>query len=241
MIWLLGLLAAAAATPSPSGMECARDVITVEGQARIDVKPDFVRVSMLAERVAPSLIQAEAAVKSATDAVLSLARESNVAEADINASEYALQPLYEWGDGKKLRKQLGYRVRRTLVVTLRDLGRFGPFLARIGELGVVSVTDVDADVEQTRSQRDAARLLAVRAAREKAQAIVAELGQSLGRATTIEVDGASSVPCCGTTSERPFSPTLANSVNRVDREAGPTYALGTITLTARVKVAFELK
>jgi uncharacterized protein YggE len=137
-------------------------------------------------------------------------------------------------------------VRRTLRVTLRDVSHFAALLSRIVDAGVVAVTSVEPEVEQTRVHRDEARLLAIRAAREKAQAVVAELGQALGRAATIELDGASSAPCCGASSPVAWSANrssngVLNSNSVSGDDAGASYALGAITLTARVKVSFELK
>jgi uncharacterized protein len=234
----LGLMSTLVAPPTASEQEPLRDLITVEGQAEVLVPPDKVAITLTIERRAQSQVQAETAVKTAADAVLSIAREHGVKEADIDASDYALQPLYEWSGGKRLAKRLGFLVRRTLVVTLRELPRFGSLLSHIVETDAVSVTSVDPAIEDTRAHRDKARLMAIRAAREKAQAIVAELGQSLGRAVTIEVDGASSSQCCGATGG--FT-ARANSNNLTIDSTGPSYALGAITLTARVKVAFELK
>jgi uncharacterized protein YggE len=238
-----GLLSVLSALPTASADEGQRNLITVEGQAEVRVKPDKVRIVMVAEQRAASLPQAEGAVKASTETILSLVHTLGVTDADIDASDYGLQPIYNWSDGKKLAKRLGVRVRRTLVVTLRDLSRFGPLLSAIVETGAVSVASVDPEIEETRAHRDQARLLAVRAAREKAEAVAAELGQTIGRATTIEVDGASSALCCGAAGEKPWAglPNRVYSNVGSSEEAGPDYELGAITLTARVKVAFELK
>jgi len=244
MLLGLGMVTTLAAPGTAIEQEPQRDLITVEGQAEVLVPPDKVQIVLVAEQQAPSQVQAEAAVKAAADKALTLAREHGVKEADIDASDYVLQPLHQWSDGKKLAKRIGFSVRRTLTLTLRDLARFGPLLSRLVETETVSVTSVDPQVEDTRAHRDQARLLAIRAAREKAQAIVTELGQSLGRAVTIEVDGASSMRCCGTGQQVYASAALtsSNSRNYVGHEeSGLSYALGAITLAARVKVAFELK
>jgi hypothetical protein len=48
---------------------------------------------MVAEQRAPSLALAEAAVKTATETVLALAREHAIAEADVDTSDFELQPV----------------------------------------------------------------------------------------------------------------------------------------------------
>jgi uncharacterized protein YggE len=54
----------------------------------------------------------------------------------------------------------------------------------------------------------------------------------------IEVDGASA--CCSRGSETAWSSNAANNFVSA-QDSGPSYALGAISLSARVKVTFELK
>lgn len=240
------------ATPAvTTADECRRDGLTVEGTAEVRVKPDQVRIVIVAHERTLSQAQAEGVVRSATASIVALAREHGVDDADLDTSDYSAQPVFSWTNGRKLGRRIGFNVNQTVRVTLRDLSRFGSFLSRASETGGVSITQVEPEIDQTRQHRDEARLQAVRAAREKAQAIAADLGQSLGRVTTIEVDGASA--CCSAKPEAPSmsfsyagSASANYSANAVataaeQGEGGATYSLGAIVLKARVKVTFELK
>jgi uncharacterized protein YggE len=208
--------------------------LVVEGEAEIKVPPTLVRIAMRADQRAASLAQAEGTVKAAGDTVLGIVHEYGVADADVDAAAYSLEPVYQDTDGKKLEKRLGFRVQRRFTVTVRDLSRVFALVSRLSEAGVVSIESVTPDVEQTRAKRDEARLQATRAAREKAQAIAAELGQTLGRAISVEVDGASAY---GVSVSIPLNG--RNFVALAPLDEGQN--LGRITLTARVKVVFDLK
>jgi uncharacterized protein len=232
---------AIAGTAVGSAEECARNQITIEGQAEVRVAPDRAHITFVVEQRGTAMAQAEAAATASTQVVLRALRDQGVVDADIDSSDYSVRPMYEWADGKKIGRRLGFSVRRTIHTTVRDLSKVAVLLARVAEDGTVSVGGVEPESENTRSRRDEARLMAVRAAREKAQAVVAELGQSLGRAVVIEVDGASGSACCGTA---PANQPLAYNytANAVALEgSAPNYSFGAITLSARVKVSFELK
>ncbi len=84
--------------------------------------------------------------------------------------------------------------------------------------------------------------MAVKAAREKAQAVAAELGQAIGQGVTIEVEGATT-PCCEGSEQSPFARSMAmsNSVSEVSGPGTSQQSLGLVVLTANVKVAFELR
>lgn len=75
---------------------------------------------------------------------------------------------------------IGYFVRKTVVVTLSDLALFESLLSQSLEAGATHVHGVEFRTTELRRYRDQARALAVNAAREKAEALCAELGKQVG-------------------------------------------------------------
>lgn len=121
----------AVTTPEGAGQACSRNVITVEGQAEIRVKPDLARIAFLIEQRSGTLPEAEAAARASADGLIAAAHERGVADSDIDSSDYSVWPMYERTDGKKLGRRLGFQVRRTVRVTLRDVSKLGSlWLAR---------------------------------------------------------------------------------------------------------------
>jgi uncharacterized protein YggE len=88
---------------------------------------------------------------------------------------------------------------------------------------------------ELRKHRDQARLMAVRAAREKAVAIASELGQKIGRARNVQVDSPQGYWANANTTQNAFSSAGGDSSGAAD------FAAGQITVTGRVTVTFELE
>jgi uncharacterized protein len=91
-----------------------------------------------------------------------------------------------------------------------------------------------------RAHRDEARRLAVRAAREKAEALAAELGQQVGNPTSIHEERIDA--------RGGYGPWSASNVSQNAIQSGPgslvttaTMALGQVVVSARVAVEFELR
>ena len=80
---------------------------------------------------------------------------------------------------------MGYEARQAVEVTLKDLSKYEGLTSKLLEAGVKSVDSVEFEVADTRKLKDEARLKAIRAAREKATALAAELGQTIGKPWTI--------------------------------------------------------
>jgi len=222
----------------------ARSLITVEGQGEVRLPPDKIVVVLEVEDRAASLADARATVAAAASRVLEAAAQHGVEKRDIDAADLRIAPMFDTynDDHQRPLKRLGFRVQHTLVITVRDPSSYQDFLAAALEPGLVSVRWISAQVERTREHRDEARRMAVKAAREKAQAVAAELGQAIGRAVTIEVEGATT-PCCEGSEQSPFARSMAmsNSVSEVSGPGTSQQSLGLVVLTANVKVAFELR
>jgi uncharacterized protein len=97
--------------------------------------------------------------------------------------------------------------------------------------GVSKVEGVEFRTTQIRKYKDQARAAAIRAAREKAVALTAEIGQTIGKAYSIEEEGYS----------RPSS--MANNVSTVvsgqfSGDETSAFAPGTISVKAQVTVSF---
>jgi hypothetical protein len=123
----------------------------------------------------------------------------------------------------------GYLVQRTMVVRLTDLSRFEAFNSALLQRGDCEVESVVPSLSNTRAHRDAARALAIRAAREKAVAIAAELGQHVGKAISI-------------TEARDIYGMMSNSsvsVNYILDDNG-LFAAGQLRVQASVTVRFAL-
>ncbi len=207
-------------------------LITVNGSAEVSAMPDVVDLCLSVENMDRDVNAAKKQNDERLKNILSLTKEFKIDPTDIQTSQINIRPKYKSQD----ETFLGYSVSRSLVITLKDIGQFETFLTRVLGAGVTNVSNVEFRVIDVRQYRDEARLMAIRAGREKAAAIAKELGEELGRVKTVE--------------EAPAETWWGGTnfyLNRVSNEArsmveseGPA-AIGKISVRVLVKISFELK
>jgi hypothetical protein len=222
------LLSTAAARADPPAVP----EITVTGDAEVRVVPDHVvfrlRVVTTDLDVGRAVAQNEEKVK----ATLALAARFSVAGPDVQSSMLSID-VRETSKPGEAPRFLGYEVGRRVTLTLRDVGRADGLLGELVKAGVNRVDGVELRTTDLRKHRDQARKLAIRAAREKAEALTREIGQAIGKARRITEEP-----------DRPWDTLPAQ--NRVlsfaegEADAG-SFALGQNSIRARVTVSFELQ
>lgn len=228
----LALVLAAAARAQEQQRPAPR-LVTVTGEAEILVVPDEVVFDVTVQTFNRDLRTAKVQTDERLKNLIALARKHGVAERDIQTDYINIGPRHRGGD--EARTLLGYAVRKDLVFTLRDVARAEELLSEVLESGVHRVNSIAFRTSQMRKHRDAARAQAMRAAREKAAALAGEIGQSIGKAHTIEEDAPARVG--------PQPNFAANALTIEPGEASGsegTLALGQIRISARVTVRFEL-
>lgn len=211
-------------------------LITVTGEAEVNVVPDEVFFDVTVQTLNKDLRQAEAQTDDRLKGLMALTRKYGVAPEDVQTDYIKLEPRYRGNDESRL--FVGYSVRKDLAFTLRDVTKAEGLLSDILEGGVTRINAVRFQTSQLRKYRDQARALAIKAAQEKAVALTGTIGQRIGKAYSIAED----VPQRGYAVQN-FS---ANSNTFVTAEGDETasegtLALGRIKINARVTVRFELE
>ena len=234
---LAALLPAAAAAQQRESLP----LITVTGQAELRVQPDEAVLDLGVERLDKDINVARQQADESVGQILALARRHGVPQQNVKTNYITVGMKYNTDlidddddeDAKKVKREfLGYEVSRTVNVRLTDLTRFEGFFAEVLKAGVSRVRGVTFYTSQLRKYRDQARAAAIRAAREKAMALSAEIGQTIGKAYKIDEDNPSR------------DSSRSNSVsfipgNYSDDESS-SFAPGTISITANVTVSFLL-
>jgi hypothetical protein len=128
---------------------------------------------------------------------------------------------------------IGFHVNRRMSIMVVDLKKFEEIYKGLIERGITQVHGIDYQSSEMRKQRDAVRLEAVRNAREKAQAMSAELGVKLASVRTIKESGAARG--YGETSDDLFGSPFGE-----DRHPDSSFAAGQLTISASVEVVFRL-
>jgi uncharacterized protein YggE len=239
---LVVILAIAAWTDQEPAYQEPR-LITVTGDAEVRVVPDEVILTLGVETWDKDLDLAKRQNDEIAARVLALAADYGIAPEHVQTDYVSIEPRYRNGYYEE-RDFIGYFVHKTIVITLRDLGKFEDLLAGALDAGINYVHGIEFRTTELRQHRDEARALAIRAAQEKAVALAGELGQQVGDPFTIqEVQSgwwSGYNAWWGSRWGGGMSQNVIQEVGGASVLADSSVAPGQISVNARVLVSFEL-
>jgi hypothetical protein len=248
--------------------------ISVTGEAEVRVVPNEVVLTFGLETWDYNLDAAKSLNDSCSKAVIDAAKARGVEDKDIQTDYLTIEPQYASGY-RRVENFVGYFIRKRLVINIKDVTKFQDVLAdtlqkgrtvipgekrdgRIGSSttnteqlvlgGAIYVLGVKFRTTDLRKYRDEARSLAIRAAREKAIALAAELGQSVGEPKSINENPYGYweeswwySPWWGSQgANQTMTQNVVQSARGDPGSAGENVSLGEIPVKARISVTFEL-
>jgi len=152
---------------------CHPRLISVTGTAEIKVVPDEVAITLGVDSRDKDLAVAKADNDLRMKKLLSVAHAASVESKYIQTSALTMGPEYS---DERIPKFLDYQVSQVVIVTLTDLSKYEDLMTNSLKAGVNRVDGVNFFVADPTKYREQARLQALRAARDKAKAMAAELG-----------------------------------------------------------------
>jgi uncharacterized protein YggE len=247
VVLLVGVLLGGGGRPAPSLAQEARTaprLITVTGEAEVKVVPDEVILTLGVETWDTDLERAKKKNDDAAKKIMAAATSNGVAAQHVQTDYMEIEPRYS--DNYEKRDFVGYFARKTIVVTVKDIAKFEDVLSAALSAGANYVHGVQFRTTQLRKHRDDARILAIRAAKEKATAMAKELGQTIGDPQTIQEDQNQWWSGYGAWWGSRWGGTMTQNVVQNAAGAGApdmdsALAPGQISVTARVTVSFEMK
>jgi len=207
----------------------SQKVVRVVGTSEVKVVPDRAVIELGVYRQAPSAGVAKESEDAAARKLLAAIRANGIEDKDVQTTYLSLQPQVNIHKGVRTTY---FVAEQTLTVTVRDLTKLDTILQALIKAGGNRIDSVRYEVSDLRKYRDRARDMAVKAAREKAQALAAALGQEIGKAHSIE-----EVP------DSQYSGALANSSADYysrDKSRAPSTSAGQQTISASIIVSFDL-
>jgi uncharacterized protein len=213
-------------------------LISVTGTAEVNVAPDEVVLSLGVESRDKDLAIAKAQHDHRVKKLLAEAHDAGVEGKYIQTSMLQMQPEYS---DEKVPRFLAYQVSQTIQVTLKDLSKYERLITKLLEAGVNRVDSVEFLVAEPRKYKDEARAKAIKAAREKATAMAAELGQTIGKPWDISEEGFNGL--FGQTRGFANNSVQASSYayNGSSTTEESTVAPGEVSIRASVRVSFQLE
>jgi uncharacterized protein YggE len=210
-------------------------LVSTTGNALIRVVPDLADLYFEVEVRDADLSIARKQQGERVTKILTGLRAAGVKEAELQSSQVQITPDYTDRREETERVKF-YRVSQTICCTLHDLKKIPDITAEAVAAGVTVVRDASLRTSQLRKFRDEARASAIKAAKEKAIALAGELGAKVGKPYTISegydwrsISAGNSIQNGITTNEESGD------------GASPTFAPGTISITASVSVSFVLE
>lgn len=213
--------------------------ITVTGDADVLVKPDEAVVRFSVQTKDKDLDDAVTQNDSRTARVLRALKKLGIDARHIKTDHMNIWPEYHHYDAKVT----AYRVRKGITVTVKNTEVLEKVLQEGIDAGANGIDGVQFRSTELRKHKDQARLLAVKAAREKAVDMAEALGQKVGRPRTIS-EQPSNYNGWGGWWGYYGNVTAQNAVQNagpMQDATGEITALGQIRINAKVMVAFELK
>ena len=173
---------------------------------------------------------------------MAAAEKLGVPAKHIQTDHISIEPRYR--DSYEQRDFVGFFVRQTIVITLKDITRFEDLLTDVLDAGANYVHGIQFRTTELRKHKDEARALAIRAAREKAVALAAELGQKVGEPYAIREEQSgwwSGYGWWGSTGNFGMTQNVVQNTGEAPTTTEGALAPGQISVTARVTVSFSLE
>ena len=232
---LLAAMAVTGAIPAAAqdAMRTPRaSTLAVSGEGVATATPDLARFSTGVVSTAKTAREAlDANTKDVADVIAAI-KTAGVEPRDIATSGFSVQPQY--GPTKPgsndVPRIVGYEVRNTVSVRLRDIALLGGLLDKIITEGANQVGGISFEVAEPGKMEDEARVAAVKDARRQADQIAEAAGQRIVRVISIAEEGANFPP----------SPRMMAAAPMAKRDFVPVEA-GESEVRLRVSVVYEIE
>lgn len=183
--FVFGLVTAVAAGAPASAAESARiwepPSITVNGHARMFVKPDVAYINMGVVSAAPSAVAALSANSQKMSTLMETLSKLGVAEKDVQTSNFSIEPQYGNSSSGHAPKILSYQVSNSVTIRQHKIEQVGPLLDALVGDGANQVNNVSLTVDETSQLLDTIRKQAIEDARRKAKLYADAGGVQLGK------------------------------------------------------------
>lgn len=222
-----------------------RPRITVTGEAVVKARPDKIAINLGIETWDLDIVAAKEKNTGILKKAIAAMHQLGVLDRDIRTDHLSIEP--RWRDSYRNEGFIGYFVRNALAVTVDDTAKVEALVTSVLQAGVNYIHGIDFQTTEFKKHREQARMLALKAAKEKADAMAVVLGQSVGAPMHISESysgwwypsswrgwgygGGGQAMAQNVMQNAPSDP----------GETSDTVALGEISIRASVGVTFELK
>ena len=213
-------------------------LVTTTGNSEVKVVPDLADLRFDIELRNTNLKTALAQEAEKMSQLVAALKAAGIGERDLQTSQVTINPVYQQENGTyaETAKIAFFSVSQTVGCTLRDIQKITTITTRAIDAGANRVSGVTLRTSKLRQYRDQARVMAVKAAKEKALALAGELGSKVGKPHSI-TEQSSEIPTLL------LGNSFAQNAAAAPGDSGSNSAFepGTISISATVTVAFVLE
>ena len=209
--------------------------ISTSGDAVVYAVPDEVVLALGVETFAPRLEDAKKANDERASKLVKTIKAAGVEEKHIQTATIQLEIRYR--SGRPSEGIDGYYARRSYSITLKQPKGLEALLDAALTNGANQILGIDYRTAQLRTHRDKARQMAIKAAKEKAVALAAELDCTVGAPRTIS-EGAIGYSPWGRGNV--MAQNTMQEMGGAGPEGGEATPFGQIGINAQVSVTFDL-
>ncbi len=206
-------------------------VISVSGVGEVKVEPDMAYLTVGITTQAKVVSEAQSQNSTATANVNQVLHEVfKLTDQDVKTTSYNVSPMYEYPQNSQP-VLVGYSVKHTLQVRVKDLSRLGDIIDAVGRVGATDLGSVTFSTSKRKQLELEALALAYADAQSKAEVLAKAAARTLVRAVRISQSSVS------------YSPVRAEAAN--SRAAGApmpsptTLSGGELTISASVSVDYQ--
>lgn len=167
--------------------------ITVVGESRVSAVPDSAVLTTGVVSTGKTADEALGANSKAVSALIETIKAAGVEPRDIATSSFSLQPQYATAQGsqRETPRLVGFEVRNSVRVTVRDLAALGPLLDKMVQAGANQASGLSFTLSNRGKLEQEARVGAVKDAMDQAAVVAGAAGLRLVRIVSItpEADG----------------------------------------------------
>ncbi len=206
--------------------------IDVSGEGKSFAIPDIANVSFTVEEKGVTVHEAQEVVTKKTNDAIAFLKSSEIAEKDIQTTNYSANPQYDYSySGGRAPRLTGYIVSNTITVKIRDTAQVGKIIDGLGSKGVTGLSGPNFSVDDPNAVNAEARAKAIADAKAKAEVLAKDLGVRLVRIVRFSENGRGAYPM----------PMYAKDMAQGVGGATPEFAVGENTYTSSVMITYEIR
>lgn len=221
----------------------ATNTITVSGDGEVFAVPDRATFTVTVREEGEDVATAQDKATAKINAIVDYLQDADVEEKDIKTQSYNVNPKYEYTQEActnfscppSNQVLVGFEVWQTLEVKVQDPKQAGDLLTGVGSKGASEVSSLSFTIEDEDELRAEAREQAIAEAKEKADALAAQLGVSVVRVVGFYEDGGGY--------PMPYAARGGVAMDAVMNESkvAPSLPVGENKIMSNVNVTYEIR